>query len=161
MNDDLYIPNKKLKNEPRRATRNHIFNIIFQLEFFNKEDIKEILNKYYETLEYEIELEVKQDENFLPYNINKNIIESQIFNIIENLDKIDEIIKENSIGWSIDRIDKVDLAILRLAIFEMVFEKDIPNKVAINEAIELSKEYSSEKSHKFINGILASIEKDI
>ncbi|MDE6181997.1 MAG: N utilization substance protein B, partial [Eubacteriales bacterium] len=56
-------------------------------------------------------------------------------------------------------LDKVDLAILRLAIFEILFEEDIPNKVAINEAIEIAKEYSSEKSYKFINGILANLEK--
>ena len=153
------IEQKVLKLEPRTSTRNHTFNIIFQLEFFKIDEIKEILDKYYETLEYEKELEIKENENFLPYKINKKIIEEQIFNLTENIDKIDEIIQENSIGWSIKRLDKVDLAILRLAIFEMLFEEQIPNKVVINEAIELAKEYGNEKSYKFINGVLATVEK--
>lgn len=153
------IEQKVLKLEPRTSTRNHTFNIIFQLEFFKIDEIKEILSKYYETLEYEKELEIKENENFLPYKINKKIIEEQIFNLTENIDKIDEIIQENSIGWSIKRLDKVDLAILRLAIFEMLFEEQIPNKVVINEAIELAKEYGNEKSYKFINGVLATVEK--
>ena len=153
------IEQKVLKLEPRTSTRNHTFNIIFQLEFFKIDEIKEILSKYYETLEYEKELEIKENENFLTYKINKKIIEEQIFNLTENIDKIDEIIQENSIGWSIKRLDKVDLAILRLAIFEMLFEEQIPNKVVINEAIELAKEYGNEKSYKFINGVLATVEK--
>lgn len=153
------IEQKVLKLEPRTSTRNHTFNIIFQLEFFTTNEIKEILSKYYETLEYEKDLELKENENFLPYEINKKIIEEQIFNLIENIDKIDEIIQENSIGWSIKRLDKVDLAILRLAIFEILFEEQIPNKVVINEAIELAKEYGNEKSYKFINGVLATVEK--
>lgn len=161
MNSDLHIKEKKLKIEPRRATRNHIFNIVFQLEFFEKKELEYILNNYYDTIEYEEYLEKKEDEKFLPYIINKKVIESQLFNLIDNIEKIDNIIKEKSIGWSIERLDKVDLAILRLAIYELIFEEDIPNKVVINEAIELAKEYSSEKSYKFINGILGNIEKGL
>lgn len=158
--NDLEISKNKINMEPRGATRNHILNIVFQIPFYNKEELNNILETYYETLEYEKEIELKEDENFKIFKINKKIIENQLFNLVENLDKIDDIINKIAIGWSIERLDKIDLAILRLAIFEILFEEDIPNKVAINEAVEFAKKYSSEKSYKFINGILATIEKE-
>lgn len=158
MNDAL---NTSIKLESRRATRNHIFNIIFQIEFFGKSSLSKIIDSYYETLEYEEYIEINEDENFKPYLINRNFIENETFGIIENLDFIDSKIKQFSVGWSLERLDKVDLTILRVSIYEMLFAPDIPNKVAINEAVEIAKKYSSLKSHKFINGILASVEKDI
>lgn len=153
--EDLHIPIKK-RLETRSNTRNHVFNLVFQLEFFDIEEKKEILKKYYEILETEIALEIRKDDTFVPLEINKKIIERQFLGIIDNLDEINQKIKQNSQGWDIERIDKVDLAILRLAIYEMFFD-DVPIKVAINEAIELSKEYSSEKSYRFINAVLGKI----
>ncbi len=153
--EDLHMPAKK-RIETRSNTRNHVFNLVFQLEFFDIEEKNEILNKYYEILEAEIALETRKDDAFVPLEINKKIIEKQFLGIIDNLDEINEKIKQNSQGWDIERIDKVDLAILRLAIYEMLFD-DVPVKVAINEAIELSKEYSSEKSYRFINAVLGKI----
>lgn len=153
--EDLHIPVKK-RLETRSNTRNHVFNLVFQLEFFDIEEKKEILKKYYEILETEISLEIRKDDTFVPLEINKKIIERQFLGIIDNLDEINQKIKQNSQGWDIERIDKVDLAILRLAIYEMLFD-DVPIKVAINEAIELSKEYSSEKSYRFINAVLGKI----
>ena len=76
-------------------------------------------------------------------------------NLIRNLFKIDEVIKKISKTWSYSRISKVDLAILRVAINEIMFI-DIPESVAINEAVKISKEYSTEDSYKFINGVLGS-----
>ncbi len=153
--EDLHIPVKK-RLETRSNTRNHVFNLVFQLEFFDISETKEILNKYYEILEAEEELEKRKDENFNSLKINKSIIENQLFGLIDKLPDVDEKIKACSEGWEISRIDKVDLAILRLAIYEMLFD-DVPTKVAINEAIELAKEYSSEKSYRFINAVLGKI----
>ncbi|WP_250277443.1 transcription antitermination factor NusB [[Clostridium] colinum] len=152
---DLHMPVRQ-KLETRSNTRNHVFNLIFQLEFFDKDEMKQILNKYYDILETEVVLESKKDENYIPLKINKSIIEKQIFDLINKLEDIDKKIIINSEGWDISRIDKVDLAILRLAIYEILFD-DVPAKVAINEAIELSKEYSSEKSYRFVNAVLAKI----
>ena len=69
-------------------------------------------------------------------------------------EEIDEIISQNSHAWKIDRIAKVDLAILRLAIFELLYMEEIPKKVTSNEAVELAKKYSAEKSYKYVNGLL-------
>ena len=157
---DLQVPEKKRNFESRRATRNNVFNIIFQIEFFSIDQVKSIINKYYETLEYEEELEIQEKDTFIPSLINREIIERQVFDIVQKLAQIDEKINSFSIGWDIDRLDKVDLAVLRLAVYEIIFDKNVPSKVAINEAIELAKEYSSEKSYRFINAILAKIQKE-
>lgn len=157
---DLQVPEKKRNFESRRATRNNVFNIIFQIEFFSIDQVKSIINKYYETLEYEEELEIQEKDTFIPSLINREIIERQVFDIVQKLAQIDEKINSSSIGWDIDRLDKVDLAVLRLAVYEIIFDKNVPSKVAINEAIELAKEYSSEKSYRFINAILAKIQKE-
>ena len=82
-------------------------------------------------------------------------------NFIENLKEINELIKEYSSEWKLNRIAKIDIAIMRLAITEMKYDDDIPVSVSINEAIELCKKYSSDDSHKFINGILGNINRGI
>lgn len=80
--------------------------------------------------------------------------EELIDGMIDNMDSIDEIIKERTANWDFDRIAKVDLSILRLAIYELFHRLDIPPIVSINEAIELSKIFSNPDSKRFINGIL-------
>ena len=83
--------------------------------------------------------------------------EDLINGICHNLNIIDSLINENAIGWSINRMARVDRNILRLAIFEIKYNPKIPQAVAINEAVELAKEYGSDKSTSFINGILGKI----
>ena len=153
--EDLHMPVKK-RLETRSNTRNHVFNLVFQLEFFEHSEIKDILSKYYEILEDEEEMEKRKDESFRALKINKSILEKQIFDLTSKLSDIDEKIKACSENWEVSRIDKVDLAILRLAIYEILFD-DVPTKVAINEAIELAKEYSSEKSYRYINAVLGKV----
>ncbi len=77
--------------------------------------------------------------------------------IVENLESIDAILSEASSGWRLNRMGKVDLTILRLAVYEMRFDEDIPVKVAINEAVELSKKFGGDDSPSFINGVLAKL----
>ncbi|NLD20336.1 MAG: transcription antitermination factor NusB [Clostridiales bacterium] len=80
-----------------------------------------------------------------------------IFNILDNLDNIDDAINSHSKSWKTTRMPKVDLAIMRLALGEMNFSEDIPHAVAINEAINLSKKYSTEQSSRFVHGVLGAI----
>lgn len=82
------------------------------------------------------------------------------YGVINNMQKLDEQIKSNAIGFSIDRIFKVDRAILLVAIYEIMFDATIDYKVSINEALNLAKKYSTEKSSKFINGILNQVAKN-
>lgn len=93
-------------------------------------------------------------ENYTFDSGEKLYIENAIETIIENMEDIDNYIAENIEAWEIHRLARVDLSILRIAIYEMLYRKDIPIEVSINEAIEISKKYSTEESSKFINGVL-------
>ena len=80
----------------------------------------------------------------------------------DNLEEIDKIISDHlSAKWKLNRISKVSLSILRLAVYEMKFVEDIPTNVTINQAVELSKKFSGEEEYKFVNGILGAVSKDI
>ena len=129
----------------RSAAREEAFKLLYSLEIQN-ENIKEQINFIYEDEEIE-------DENAKQYI--KNIVLGTQGKISEIESKISENLKQD---WKIDRISKVDLALLKLAIYEILYT-DTPYKVAINEVIELSKKYGDEKSANFINGVLASIVK--
>ncbi len=81
--------------------------------------------------------------------------------IFNSIDKIDALIEENSIGWNINRIPRVTLCILRIAIYEILYVEKVPTGVAINEAVELCKKYASDDDKKFVNGVLGAISKKI
>ncbi len=93
-------------------------------------------------------------ENFTFDDLEKEYIVDATKKITEKLELIDEHIKSHIEGWEIDRLAKVDLSILRIAIYEILYRSDIPVEVSINEAIEIAKKYSTEDSFKFINGVL-------
>lgn len=82
----------------------------------------------------------------------------EIFNgVVNNIDNIDEILTSSIEHWDKERLEKVDLSILRLSIYSLLYQRDISKVITINEAINISKEFGSEKSYKFINGVLDSI----
>lgn len=82
--------------------------------------------------------------------------------VLANSDKIDEYIKKNlKSGWKIERISKASYAIMRVAIYEMLFVDDVPNSVSINEAVELAKKYGADDDSSFVNGVLGSIAKEL
>lgn len=103
-------------------------------------------------------------ENFSYDELESKYISDSVASIKENLATIDKYIKENLEGWSVYRLAKVDLAVLRIAIYEILYRKDIPIEVSINEAIEIAKKFSNEDAFKFINGVLGgfvrSLDKD-
>lgn len=74
-----------------------------------------------------------------------------------HINEIDKIIEDSAVEWPIDKIAKIDLVVLRLAIFELVFGKKAPTKVIVDEAVELSKEFGNDTSHKFVNGVLGTV----
>lgn len=81
--------------------------------------------------------------------------------VLENAETIDKIISASAPTWPIEQIDRVDLMCLRIAVFELYFSKNIPYKVAINESIDLAKEFGGEKSGKFVNGVLGTVVKTL
>ena len=128
----------------RRDARRHIFNLMFQNEF-NKE-----INTHESIETYRNEYENFERKDIL-------FIKNEYTGILENVEKIDSIIDKFSIGWSVDRLSTVDKAILRIAVYEIMFDDDIPNKVSVNEAVELAKEFSEDKAPPFINGVLGKV----
>ena len=131
----------------RSRIREEAFKLIYSLEIQKKENIEEQLELYLEDNNL-------TDENVIEY------INDAVFGIEKNKKEIEEEISKNlKSDWKLERISKIDLSILKLAIYEIKY-KDLPFKVAINEAVELAKKYGEDSSQKFVNGILASVVKE-
>lgn len=128
----------------RKEAREEAFILIFEKEF-SKDSIEDILEIAEQVRD------VKPDD----------YIKKVFFGAFENIDEIDGDISKTAVGWSINRISKTALAILRLAIFEMKFMDDIPVSVSINEAVELAKKYATKEDASFVNGILATVSKEM
>lgn len=129
----------------RKKARDGAFKCVYQLEFSQDEIIKE-----------------KILENCFEENLNsedeKEYIENVLDGVIANLEEIDNIILSNLKNWTISRIAKIDLAILRVAIYELKFgDLNTPVKVVANEAVELAKTYGNNDSRSFVNGLLAKV----
>lgn len=127
----------------RKKARDNAFKCVYELEFGRDENIEKILKNCYE------ENNNNADE--------KEYIQSVLKGIKENLAEIDNIILSKLKSWSFDRIAKIDLAILRLAIYEIKYIEDIPEKVSANEAVELAKTYGNNDSKSFVNGVIAKV----
>ena len=128
----------------RSIIREHIFKILFRAEFYNKEEFTQQAEYYVSELSNAKDKEIEY-------------IKDKTLAIIDKLSEIDEIINENSDGWPTNRLGKAELTIMRLAVYEIRFDEEIPDGVAINEAVELSKKYGSDNSSSFVNGVLAKI----
>jgi N utilization substance protein B len=128
----------------RRELRENVFKMLFRAEFHEREEMEGQLALFGEELE-----QLKEDD--FAYISNKTNA------ILEQLSGIDELINEKSTGWKTSRMAKVDLTLIRLAVYEIKFDEDIPDKVAINEAVELAKTYGTDDSASFVNGILAKL----
>ena len=130
----------------RSEMREQAFKIMYSLEIQKNENLEEQLGLYIESNEI-------KDENAIEY------IKDAVLGIEENKKEILANIEKNlKKDWKIERISKIDLVILKLAIYEITY-KEIPYKVVINEAVELAKKYGEDNSKNFVNGILASIVK--
>ncbi len=127
----------------RKQAREEAFILIFEKQF-NSDSLEDIL---------ECAVQVREIEP-------DSYIRSVFFGVYENLEELDGIISGNSVGWSIKRISKTALAVLRLAIYEIKYMDDIPVSVTINEAVELCKKYATKEDASFVNGILASVVKE-
>ena len=84
-----------------------------------------------------------------------------VIGVLEKKDKLDDMISQHLVNWKLDRIANVDRAILRLSVYEMVYQEDIPVSVSMNEAIELAKLFGDDKAPKFVNGVLSNIKNDL
>ena len=131
----------------RRELRECIFQLLFRVEFNGQEEMPKQLLMFVDDIKEENEAQ-EEDEAYISGKYEK---------IMEKLPEIDAMLEKVSRGWKLSRMGKVELTILRLAVYEMRFDEDIPEKVAINEAVELSKKFGGDDSPAFINGVLANL----
>lgn len=132
----------------RQKSREKAMELLFSMELSK--------NSYEETIENFIE-DYEMDLNTIDVEYIKNVVKT----VTDNSEVIDGKIVESLVNWKLDRISKVNLTILRLAVGEMMFVEDVPGSVAINEAVELTKKYSDEKSCSFVNGVLDKVLKSL
>lgn len=126
----------------RRELREQIFKLLFRVEFNKMEDMPE-----QEELFFEDEDAAKDGDAVY--------ISGKYHKISEKLSEIDALLNEKASGWDTGRMSKVDLTILRLAVYEICYDEDVPTGVAINEAVELAKKFGQDASYGFVNGVLA------
>lgn len=140
----------------RREIRDKIFKIVFTAEFNSSDEMEEQLE-----LAFDSELPGDEDDDPMLYaeiaDRDKEYISAKVMDIISKKDEIDETISGISQGWRLARIGKEELAILRLGVYEVVYDDSIPDKVAINEAVELAKRYCDVQASKFINALLGKL----
>ena len=127
----------------RRKAREYAFTIIFQYKF-RPDDMEEILSDFYE-------------EN--DAGDQKEYIDGVVYGVLKNISEIDGKITECAKDWTVERIGAVSLAALRIGVYEVLFSNDIPDPVAINEAVNLTRKFAGPETVDFVNGILGNIKK--
>ena len=128
----------------RSELREHVFKMLFQIEFNDASEMPEHLKYYFE------DLENARDKD-------KDYIRSKYEAVAARVPEIDELLDQTAEGWKTARMNKVDLTILRLAVYEMRWDDDVPEGVAINEAVELAKQFGGDSSSSFVNGVLGKL----
>lgn len=136
----------KSKKDPRHEARRVALAVLFGWSFLSKniDQLKELVK------------EELGGEDF-----DQDLAEAIIEGVIENIETVDQIIEATAPEWPLEQIARVDLICLRIAVFELYIAQEVPHKVAIDEAIELAKEFGSEQSGKFVNGVLGTIVKTL
>lgn len=129
----------------RHEQREQIFMLLFQVEFHRPEDMPKQIRLYLEGNEAIASIK------------DSDYIEARCGLIREKISEIDQLINDNTEGWDTTRMGKVELTALRLAVYEMRYDDDIPERVAIDEAVEIAKKYGQDNSGAFVNAILAKI----
>ena len=128
----------------RRQLREYTFKMLFHKEFYQSEELEQQVDNF---LQEEEELTQEQRE----------AMAARAKNIFDKIPELDEEIAAVSEGWKLDRMGKVDLTIIRLALYEMRYDDQVPEKVAVNEAVEIAKKFGGDSSPQFVNGILAKL----
>ena len=141
----------------RHDARRHAFTLIFQLPFYTDataENLAEAKKWYYDDLE-------NAEGASRPKGKNAQYIDRVVWGVFDRIAQLDGVIEKFLRDWDIARICKVDLALMRLSIYEMLCEPDVPIGTAVNEAIELAKEFGTDDSPSFINGVLGNVARHI
>lgn len=128
----------------RREMREHTFRLLFRRDFHSRDEMEQQIALYMAERD---ELDDKAAEE----------LTGRIESILKCTDELDRRISESAEGWTTERMGKAELTILRLAIYEMLYDDEVPEKVAVNEAVELAKKFGGNETPAFINGVLAKL----
>lgn len=132
----------------RRQAREWVVQFLFQTEF-NPEELDRALDDFW------------NDAEKTPLDRDRNYVNEVIRGVIDEQVKIDRTIKRYTDNWDVDRLGVLDRTVLRVAVYEMLFRDDVPPVVSINEAIEIAKAFSGQKSARFVNGVLDRVQKEL
>ena len=131
----------------RRETRENAMKLLYQVQI-QKDDVDEQLSFFLE-------------EHHVLNAAERDYILNVVHGVVDKQKEIDDLLSRHTKGWAVSRMPKVDLAIMRLSVYEMRFRDDIPVNVSINEAVEMAKKYSGEESRTFVNGVLGKVWSEI
>lgn len=131
----------------RRKAREHALQILYQCDFTGKKNSSGLPDNFWNDKDEGADI--------------KKFAEDLVSGTVRNLEQIDRVIQEAAEHWKMDRMAVVDRNILRCAVYELLYRKDIPSAVSINEALEIAKKYSSSEAAPFINGLLDKIARTI
>lgn len=138
----------------RKKVREHLFKMLFLLDFYPKAELDDQVSTYLADIADAAEEKQEGLEKV------REELKQKFYAVAEHLEEIDRKIEEKSNGWSLKRLAKADITALRLAIYEIQYDEDVPAGVAVNEAVELAKLYGTDKSPAFVNGVLGSVVRD-
>ena len=144
----------------RRELREHCFKLLFVTAFYPREEVDEQIEEYFgEPLETDDDPEGTGEVVHDPAMdvFDGGYVREKVLKIVEKVPELDEEIGRVAEGWSVRRMGREELTILRLALYEIKFEDDIPEKVSVNEAVELAKKFGGNESPAFVNGVLAKL----
>ena len=131
----------------RSRLRDLSFQLVYQYDFYPEEERAE-----------QIRLFTEEQDNLTEED--QALLSDRAAKIYEQMPELDREIEANTSGWKLNRMSRVDLSVIRLALYEMRYDDEVPVKVAINEAVELAKLYGGESSPQFVNGVLAKLVKE-
>lgn len=129
----------------RHELREHVFLLVFRIDFHSYEDMPEQVRLYFEALDEPAE------------DADAAYIEEKSTAVFSKIEELDAKINEKAESWNTDRMGRVELAIIRLALYEVMFDDSVPTGVAIDEAVELAKKYGQDGSSAFVNGVLSKL----
>jgi N utilization substance protein B len=132
----------------RRKIREEIFKILFGIDFYPPEEVKEQIAISVGQLKEETESITEEDVSY---------ISGKSCAVADKVEELDKEINRVATGWKTSRMGKAELTIIRLAVYEILYDEEVPGKIAVNEAVELAKKYGGEESSGFVNGVLAKI----
>lgn len=142
----------------RRQGREFALKIIYSLQD-QEEPVEAILEDFWRNFRFRNDIlgePIEVAEGPLPFEVRR-FAEELILGVAENLERIDQVIEEHSTNWALDRMARVDLSLLRMAAYELLFCPQTPTSVVINEAIEIGKRFGTKETPAFVNGILDKI----